>query len=162
MNKLLRFALATALVTTVAAPAAAGELRLSMANGLVTLIAKDVTVREILAEWAASARRVNAEKLAGGGDAGLTDVPEARALDAVLRSAAGTDGAAHGRIDRTILCDRILIRDQPRTRGHRQRGAFTNRAMPPMPQNNVNPGRRPSSGRVPGGDRTGQPGHGQT
>ena len=92
MNMLLRFALATALVSTVAAPAAAGELRLSMGNGRVTLIAKDVTVREILNEWArvGQTRIVNGEKLTGGPvTLELTDVPEAQALDAVLRSAAG-------------------------------------------------------------------------
>ena len=63
-----------------------------MANGRVTLIAHDVTVREILAEWArvGQARIVNGEKLTGGPvTIELTDVPEARALDTVLRSAAG-------------------------------------------------------------------------
>jgi hypothetical protein len=92
MKTLLRFALATTLVSSIAAPAAAGELRLTMADGRVTLVAKDVTVREILAEWArvGQTRFVNAEKLTGGPvTLELNDVPEAQALDSVLRSAAG-------------------------------------------------------------------------
>src|SRR4051794_41727458 len=93
MKTILRVALATALVTACAATGAfAGELKLTIANGKVTLFAKDVTIREILAEWArvGQARIVNAEKLTGGPvTLELTDVPEAGALDAILRSAAG-------------------------------------------------------------------------
>ena len=145
MKMLLRFALATALVTTAAAPAAAGELRLSMANGLVTLIAKDVTVREILAEWArvGQAKIVNAEKLTGGPvTLELTDVPEARALDAVLRSAAGYVMAPRmAGSSGPSLYDRILILATSRAPAVTAStpAPFTNRAMQQMPQNNVNP-----------------------
>jgi len=113
MKMFLRYALATALAASVAAPAAAGELRLTMSNGRVTLIAHDVTVREILAEWArvGQAKIVNGDKLSGGPvTIELTDVPEARALDTVLRSAAGyvmaprTAGAPGA-----SMYDRILI-----------------------------------------------------
>jgi hypothetical protein len=96
MNTLLRRALATVSLATIllfpAVPAAAGELRLSIANGRVTLRAKDVSVREILAEWArvGQTKIVNAEKLVGGPvTLEIVDVPEAQALDTVLRSAAG-------------------------------------------------------------------------
>ena len=113
MKTVLRCALATALAASVSAPAVAGELRLTMANGRVTLVAHDVTVRQILAEWArvGQARIVNGEKLTGGPvTIELTDVPEARALDTVLRSAAGyvmaprTPGAPG-----TSQYDRIMI-----------------------------------------------------
>ena len=139
MKMFLRCALATALAASVSAPAAAGELRLSMSNGRVTLIAHDVTVREILAEWArvGQAKIVNAEKLTGGPvTIELTDVPEARALDTVLRSAAGyvmapRTAAAPG----PSLYDRILIL------------ATSRPPMAPPP----NPAPVPTTPRPPGG-----------
>ncbi len=140
MNKLLRFALATALVTAVAAPAAAGELRLSMGNGRVTLVAKDVTVREILNEWArvGQTRIVNGEKLTGGPvTLELTDVPEAQAIDAILRSAAGyvmaprlagSPGSSH--YDRIM----ILASSRPPVVTASNPAPFTSRPMPQVPQ----------------------------
>jgi hypothetical protein len=74
------------------APAAAGELKLSMANGRVTLIADQVPVRQILSEWArvGQTRIVNGDKVVGPPlTLQLIDYPEAKALDIVLRSAAG-------------------------------------------------------------------------
>jgi hypothetical protein len=71
---------------------AAGDLSLTMANGRVTLIAQDVTVRQILAEWARVGRTqiVNGEKVMGPPlTLELRDVPEAAALETILRSAAG-------------------------------------------------------------------------
>jgi len=142
MNMLLRFALATALVTAVAAPAAAGELRLSMGNGRVTLVAKDVTVREILNEWArvGQTRIVNSEKLTGGPvTLELTDVPEAQALDAILRSAAGyvmaprlAGSPGSSRYDRIM----ILASSRPPVVTASNPTPFTSRPMPQMPQNN--------------------------
>jgi len=145
MNMLLRFALATALVSTVAVPAAAGELRLSMGNGRVTLIAKDVTVREILNEWArvGQTRIVNGEKLTGGPvTLELTDVPEAQALDAILRSAAGyvmaprlAGSPGSSRYDRIM----ILASSRPPVVTASNPSPFANRPMqqmPQMPQNN--------------------------
>jgi hypothetical protein len=91
MKILFRLALASALLAA-AVPATAGELHLTIANGRVTLVARDVTVREILAEWArvGQTRIVNGEKLLGGPvTLQLENVPEAQALDTLLRSAAG-------------------------------------------------------------------------
>jgi hypothetical protein len=76
----------------VASAATAGELTVKMAGGLVTIIAKDVPVRQILAEWArvGNTRIVNGEKMAGGPlTLELVDMPEKEALDILLRSAAG-------------------------------------------------------------------------
>src|SRR5918999_2939413 len=92
MQKLLRCLLFAAVAAGVATTAAAGELTLTMANGRVTVIAKDVPLRQILAEWArvGNTRMVNAEKLMGGPlTLQLVDVPEKEALDILLRSAAG-------------------------------------------------------------------------
>jgi hypothetical protein len=141
MNTLLRVALAGALVTFVAAPAAAGELQLTMANGRVTLVAKDVTVREILAEWArvGQTRIVNAEKLTGGPvTLELTDVPEAQALDAVLRSAAGyvmaprlAGSPGPSRYDRIM----ILATSRAPVVTATNSAPFTTRPMPQVQQN---------------------------
>ena len=85
----LVFAIATAGVASVAA---AGELTVKIADGRATVIARDVPVRQILAEWArvGNTRVVNGEKLMGGPiSIELIDVPEKEALDVLLRTAAG-------------------------------------------------------------------------
>ena len=141
MKLLSHLTLAAALATTVAAPAVAGELRLSMAGGLVTLTAKDVTVREILAEWArvGQTRIVNAEKLTGGPvTLQLDNVPEAQALDTVLRSAAGYVMAARtaGSPGPSVY-DRIMIlaSSRPPVVAAGVQPPIANRAMPQVPQN---------------------------
>jgi hypothetical protein len=169
MKTFLRCALATALAAAVSAPAAAGELRLTMSNGRVTLVAHDVTVREILAEWArvGQAKIVNGEKLTGGPvTIELTDVPEARALDTVLRSAAGyvmaprTSGAPGA-----SMYDRILILATSRAPAMPPSSSapFANRPMPQQQQPNptldddgdfnpppvTNPMGQPAPGMVP-------------
>ncbi len=96
-----------------ASNAAAGELKLSMANGRVTLIAQDVPVRQILTEWAriGNTKIVNAEKVAGPTvTLHLIDRPEREVLDAVLRHVAGYVAAprpAGG--EGGAIYDRILI-----------------------------------------------------
>jgi hypothetical protein len=84
--------LAAALVAGMAGPTAAGQVKLEIRGGFVSLDAKDATPREILLEWArvGQTRVVNAEKVLGGPvTLLLTDVPERQALETVLRSAAG-------------------------------------------------------------------------
>lgn len=87
----------TALMVLLALPAAAQQLSLDIRDGLVTLQATNVPVRQVLAEWA----RVGGTRVVGGdrlGGAPLTlslqGVPEAKALDIVLRGAAGYMAAA--------------------------------------------------------------------
>ena len=63
-----------------------------MDNGRVTLVAKDVTVRQILTEWArvGQTKIINLERIPGGPvSLELDNVPEAQALDVLLRSVAG-------------------------------------------------------------------------
>lgn len=81
-------------VLALAAPAwaAPGDLKLMIGEGRVTLIADSVPVRTILQEWArlGQSQIVNGEKVMGGPvTLRLIDVPEAEALDVVLRSASG-------------------------------------------------------------------------
>lgn len=88
-HKLLLVALAAAVAA--AAPASA-EVRLTMADGHVSISATNATVGQILAEWArvGQTRIVNGERLTGGPlTLELTNVPEAQALDIILRSASG-------------------------------------------------------------------------
>jgi hypothetical protein len=111
MHKLFGcFVMATAVIT---GTAEAGELSLTIANGRVTLIAHDVTVRQILDEWArvGQTKIVNGDKLLGAPlTIELRDVTEAVALDTVLRSAAGYVVAPRvaGNIGASFY-DRIMI-----------------------------------------------------
>jgi hypothetical protein len=88
----LRSALFAVLACGLAMPASAGDLKLTMKDGRVTLIADDVPLRQILQEWAriGQARIVNADKLSGPAmTLQLIDTPEKDALDILLRSASG-------------------------------------------------------------------------
>lgn len=79
-------------VSLAAAPALAGELKLTMQNGRVTIVADDVPLRQILQEWArvGQTKIVNAEKLSGPNvTLQLLDTSEKDALDVLLRSASG-------------------------------------------------------------------------
>lgn len=101
--------------TSVAAttPAAAGELKLSMANGRATLMATDVPVRQILAEWArvGETKVVNGERVLGPNlTLQMVDRPEREVLDAVLRTAAGYVAAPRpAAVAHLSVYDRILI-----------------------------------------------------
>ena len=92
---------------------ASADVRLTMQNGHVSLVAKDATVRQILAEWArvGQTRIVNLERVPGGPvSLELNNVPEAQALDILLRSLSGyitaprpVEAATLSRFDRIIL-----------------------------------------------------------
>lgn len=83
---------AACLALGLASPSVAGQVTLVIRDGLVTLDARDATIREILAEWArvGQSRVVNAEGApAAPMTVQLINVPERQALDTLLRSAAG-------------------------------------------------------------------------
>lgn len=97
-----------------AGPAAqANEFTLTIKDGRVTLVAENVPVRQILAEWArvGQTKIVNADKLVGPPvTLTLVDVPEARALETVLRSASGYLAAPRSvPVDGASRYDRIMI-----------------------------------------------------
>ena len=82
----------TALLVLAALPASAQQLTLQIHDGLVTMTASAVPVRQILAEWArvGGTKVVGAERIAGQPlTLTLEKVPEAKALDIILRGAAG-------------------------------------------------------------------------
>jgi hypothetical protein len=91
MRKLFPCFVMTALLGAASA-ATAGELKLTMANGRVTLIAQDVPLRQILAEWAriGQTKIVNGDKVVGPNlTLVLEDVAEGEVLEVLLRSTAG-------------------------------------------------------------------------
>lgn len=89
----LEFVLGILIASLIELPAIAGQLNLQIHDGRVTLDAKDVTVEQILAEWA----RVGQTRIINNGDRvpgdpvtlQLVSVPERIALDAVLGLASG-------------------------------------------------------------------------
>ncbi|HEX7485508.1 MAG TPA: hypothetical protein VF332_05110 [Vicinamibacterales bacterium] len=85
-------AVAACIVVVVASSSFAGQVKLEIRDGLVTLEARDATLREIFSEWArvGKTRIVNAESVPGGPmTMQLIGVPERQALETLLRSAAG-------------------------------------------------------------------------
>jgi hypothetical protein len=101
------------MAVALSSPCWAGQVRLEIRGGLVTLSAKDASVREILAEWSrvGQTRIVNGERVPGGlVTLELSGVPEQRALDIVLRSVAGYVAAPRAaRGAATSQYDRIMI-----------------------------------------------------
>lgn len=111
MKKQVVFGLLALALSTSAAHAA--SLTLSIHDGTVTLDAQDVTVRQILTEWArlGKTRIVNLEGVTSGPiTLKLDNVPESVALDIILRSVAGYMAAARASYAADAsLYDRIVI-----------------------------------------------------
>jgi hypothetical protein len=104
---------AACVVVGLAAPSHAGQVRLEIRGGLVTLEAKDATIREIFAEWARVGKTVvvNAESLPPGPlTLQLAGVPERQALETLLRPMAGFLAVARTVTqDFTSIYDRIVV-----------------------------------------------------
>jgi len=72
--------------------AAFAEVQLTMQNGRVSLVAKDATLRQILAEWAkvGQTKIVNGDRVPGGPmTLQFTNWPEQQALESLLRTLTG-------------------------------------------------------------------------
>ena len=112
-HMILRCALLAAVAVGFSIPASAGELKLTMQNGRVTLIADNVPLQQILREWArvGQANIVNAEKLTSAPmTIQLVDKPEREVLDILLRSAAGYIAAPRPAVvANAALFDRVTI-----------------------------------------------------
>jgi hypothetical protein len=166
MHKLFRWLVFSVVTAGVASSALAGEVTVKIGGGRATVIAKDVTLRQILAEWArvGDTRIVNAEKLTGGPmSLELIDVPEKEALDILLRSAAGyMTGPRPAGIAGASLYDRVMIlatsKPPATTAVNTPPSPFTNRTaiqqVPPQPlpdDDDGDPGdQRPMQPPVPG------------
>jgi hypothetical protein len=96
-----------------ATPSWAAGLTLSIRDGLVSLDAQDVTVRQILTEWAriGKTRIINVERVTGGPVTLKIDaMPEKQALDIILRAIPGYMALPRPTlIADGSLYDRILI-----------------------------------------------------
>lgn len=105
--------IAAAVVVGMAGPSFAGQVKLEIRDGLVSLDARDATLREILNEWArvGQTRVVNVEKVpVGSVTLQLTDVPERQALETLLRSAAGFVAAPRPVLQTSLSTyDRIVL-----------------------------------------------------
>ena len=143
-KNLLSLVFALAAVGVAASTATAGELSVKIANGRATIIAKDVPVRQILAEWAkvGETKILHGEKVPGGPvTLELIDVPEKEALDILLRTAAGyiaaprpANMAGASQFDRVIV---LATSRAPAATTSVTPPPFGNRAgvqMPPQPQ----------------------------
>jgi len=110
-----RFLAAAALGALVAGatPALAGDVSLTIADGRVTLVARDATPRQILDAWSRQGRTriINAERVSGGPTTLIiTNEPESKALAIVLRSVAGYIAAPRSvAVANASRYDRILI-----------------------------------------------------
>jgi hypothetical protein len=137
MNKIARLALAMLLISGSATLAAAGDLKLTIDNGRVTLIATDVPLRQILDEWARVGKTtiVNGDKLTGPPlTLQLVDRPEREVLDVLLRSASGYIVAQRQvSVPGASVFDKVMI--LPVSRGPVGVAANT----PPTPFNNRQP-----------------------
>ena len=101
-----------ALLLLTAVPSTAQQLKVAFNDGLVTVDATSVPVRTILTEWAAKGgtKIVGAERIAGAPlTLQLIDVPEAKALEVILRSVAGYMAAPRNGGDGASMYDRILV-----------------------------------------------------
>ena len=107
------YVLATLLASSLLATNAAAEVRVSMADGMVTVSARDATVHEILVEWARVGRThiVNVDRVTGPPvSMDLVNVPEAQALDTILRSVSGYLAAARtAPVRNASIYDRIFL-----------------------------------------------------
>jgi hypothetical protein len=110
----MKAALALVFALAVAASADAQNLKIAFNQGHVSLDATAVPARTILAEWAKAGgtKVTGAERMTGAPlTLKLVDVPEAQALDIVLRSAAGYMAAPRmiAATGNASMYDRILV-----------------------------------------------------
>jgi hypothetical protein len=110
MRKLSIGAMAAFLFT---ASTASADVQLVLSGGRVSIVAKDATLRQILAEWARVGQTtvVNIERIPGGPlTLELTDVSEGEALDVLLRSVSGYMAAPRETpVDDLSIFDRIFV-----------------------------------------------------
>jgi hypothetical protein len=104
--------LIAALSLAIAAPVGAQQLKVSFADGLVSVDATAVPIRQILNEWAkqGGTKVVGVERVTGAPlTITLIDVPESKALEVILRSVAGYMAAPRAAGTGASIYDRILV-----------------------------------------------------
>ncbi|HTK28465.1 MAG TPA: hypothetical protein VL309_02885 [Vicinamibacterales bacterium] len=98
---------------TCAASAASADVRVTIGNGRVSIVASNATLRQILEEWArvGQTKIVNVERVSGAPmTIELTNVPEDQALDILLRPVTGfMAGQRPERVMALSRFDRIVL-----------------------------------------------------
>lgn len=108
----MRRSLLTIAFAVVAAPVWAQQVKIAFHDGQVSVDTTSAAPRAILAEWSrvGGTKIVNAERVAGAPlTLKLVDVPEAQALEIILRSVAGYMAAPRGSTPGASRYDRILV-----------------------------------------------------
>ncbi len=112
-STLLRCVFVAAIGCGLSTAAFAGDLKMSMQNGRVTIVADNVPLRQILQEWAriGQTKILNIDKVTGPSvTLQLVDTPEKDALDILLRSASGYIAAPRAElVANASQYDRITI-----------------------------------------------------
>jgi hypothetical protein len=144
MTHLIRFALAAGVLFGLSGVAAAQQpLSLEIREGRVTLHARNVPVRQILAEWArvGGTTIVNGERVAAPPvTLELNDVPERQALDILLRGVAGyVLGARPVSAPGASSIDRVLILATSSAPGPPPAPTFTNGPATRLPRPQFDP-----------------------
>jgi hypothetical protein len=97
----------------VAGAPAFADVQVTMQDGRVSVVAKDATLRQILTEWArvGQTKVVNVERIPGAPmTIELREVPEAQALEILLRSLSGYMAATrHAQAPNLSRFDRIVV-----------------------------------------------------
>jgi hypothetical protein len=139
-------ALSAMLLLAASSAADAQQLSLTIGGGRVSLNAENVPVQRILEEWArvGSATVVNGESVGGGlVTLWLEDVPEAVALDVVLRGASGYLLAPRP-VESTgaSVFDRIVVLASSAAPPVAPRRVVTTRVLTPVPEEDeeIDPG----------------------
>lgn len=149
--RVLRIAVWSVAASLLIAGAASADVQLSIVDGRVSLVARNATVGQILAEWAriGQTKIVNGERVPGGPvTLELQGVPEAEALDTILRSASGFMAAPRANpVPNASRFDRIVV--MPTSVAPPAAPARAGGAPPPVfPQ----PGFQPTQIPVPGAE----------
>src|SRR5438034_10495027 len=104
-------------VSLLTASTAVAEVKVTMQDGRVSIVAKDATVRQSLTEWArvGQTKIVNVERIPGGPmTLEMTNVPEQQALDLLLRSVSGFMAAPRAQTAANLSqFDRIVVMPTP-------------------------------------------------
>jgi len=139
----MKFFILGAVVLLAAAPASA-EVRVTLHDGLVSVVARDATLRQILAEWGrvGQMKIVNGERVTGGPmSLELTNVPEQEVLDLLLRSVSGYIAAPRqiaapnlSRYDRIIVMPAAAVARPAPVAAQAAAAAPQPQPMPPFAQ----------------------------
>ena len=130
------------LCCVVASAPAFADVQVTMHDGRVSVVATEATLRQILTEWArvGQTKVVNVERIPGAPmTIELRDVPEAQALEILLRSLSGYVAAPRpaqapnlSRFDRIVVMPTMAAARQPVSGGAPPPPVFQAQPMPPQ------------------------------